>query len=68
MIDSLYRTLGITLHTVRANYVCGDFIYSTKYWIEQFAVLPRPTRSMYAGTHAEPLLQSTTIMHILRTS
>ena len=28
---SLYRTLGITLHIVCADYVCGDFFYSTKY-------------------------------------
>ena len=28
--------------------VCGDFFYFTKYWIEQFEVLPCPT-------HAEPL-------------
>ena len=29
--------------------VCGDFFYSTKYWIEQFEVLPCPTQSMSAG-------------------
>ena len=35
--------------------VCGDFFYSTKYWIEQLELLPCPTRSMGAGTYAEPL-------------
>ena len=28
--------------------VCGDFFYSTKYKIEQFEVLPCPTRSIGA--------------------
>ena len=34
--------------------VCGDFFYSTKYWIEQFEVLPYPTRSMGAGVCRHP--------------
>ena len=38
--------------------VCGDFVSSTNYGIDQFEVLLCPTRSTgaaNAGTHAEPL-------------
>ena len=34
--------------------VCGDFFYSTKYWIEQFEVLPCPTRRMMPAPMRSP--------------
>ena len=47
MIISLYRTLGIILHTARADYdLCGDVFHSTKYFLEKFGALLCPTRSM----------------------
>ena len=34
--------------------VCGDFVYSSKYWIKQFEVLPCLTRSMSVGVCRHP--------------
>ena len=52
MIGSLYRTLGITLHSVRADYDCvwWLFFFSAKYQIEQL-VLP----CFIYSNQAEPL-------------
>ena len=48
MTVSLYRTLGTTLHTICADYDCVwwlSLLYQVL-WIDQFEVLPCPTRSM----------------------
>ena len=61
MIISLYRTLGITLHTVRADYDCvwsRFLLYQVLNRIIRSAALPYPKhgcRRRVAGTHAEPL-------------
>ena len=60
MIVSLYRTLGITLHTVRADYVCGDFLLYQVFESNNSKccpALPDAWVPANAGTHAQPLQQ-----------
>ena len=63
MIVSLYRTLGITLHTVRADYNCVWWLFSLYQVLNRTirsAAVPYPNHGCrripaHDGTHAEPL-------------